>query len=72
LAFVRYRAMVMIVPDTSEVRRDLPVCVYANFETARKLVGDVEAARMWARSDARWPDTLPIILREYQAAKPLS
>jgi hypothetical protein len=64
--------MATIIPDTSEVRSGLPVCVYANFETARRLVGDVEAARMWARSDASWPDTLPIIVCEYQAAKPIS
>ena len=40
----------------------LPRHIHANFETARKLIGDMEAARIWGRANASWPDILPIVV----------
>jgi len=44
------------------IRSKSPLCIYANFETARKLVGDLEAARIWNRGDVSWPEILPILV----------
>jgi hypothetical protein len=55
--------MVHTIPERTKTSEPFsPLRIYANFETARKLVGDIEAARIWNRSDANWPDALPIIL----------